>query len=233
MVLEKETWLKLPPDTIQIISFAGLIGDGAPLISLSSSKSMNANAMHSNNKSVNMVNTGTRKSGFSHWIKNGNPFLPKLSTSKEGYVTPPQPNGSSYGELDGGSANNYHGDRVSRSKNDSSQLNGANSVSEDENEDLLADFIDEDSQLPSRSSKPHLSRFHSSQGNDEESTTQTGSSLCLLRWISIRIVLKSIIFYHVIFSLIILRDLMRYCVLKCKVYGQICKAYAETRISKC
>ncbi|CAI8616301.1 unnamed protein product [Vicia faba] len=135
MVLEKETWLKLPPDTIQIISFAGLIGDGAPLISLSSSKSMNANAMQSNNKSVNMVHTGTKKSGFSHWIKNGNPFLPKLSTSKE----------------------------------------------EDENEDLLADFIDEDSQLPSRSSKPHLSRFHSSQGNDEESTTQTGSSLCLLR----------------------------------------------------
>ncbi|CAL5212204.1 unnamed protein product [Lathyrus oleraceus] len=137
MVLEKETWLKLPPDTVQIISFAGLIGDGAPLISLSSSKSMKANEIHSNNKSVNMVHTGTNKSGFSHWIKNGNPFLPKLSTSKEGH--------------------------------------------EDENEDLLADFIDEDSQLPSRSSKPHLSRFHSSQGNDEESTTQTGSSLCLLR----------------------------------------------------
>ncbi|CAK8576280.1 unnamed protein product [Lathyrus sativus] len=180
MVLEKETWLKLPPDTVQIISFAGLIGDGAPLISLSSSKSMNAIAIHSNNKSVNMVHTGTRKSGFSHWIKNGNPFLPKLSTSKEGHGTP-QPNGSSYGEFDGGSANNYHGDRVSPRMNDSSQLNGANSVSEDENEDLLADFIDEDSQLPSRSSKPHHSRSHSSHGNDEESTTQTGSSLCLLR----------------------------------------------------
>lgn len=180
MVLEKETWLKLPPDTVQILSFTGLIGDGAPLISLSSSKSMKANEIHSNDKSVNMVHTGTKKSGFSHWIKNGNPFLPRLSTSKEGHGTP-QPNGSSYGEFDGGSANNYYGDRVSPSRNDSSQLNGANSVSEDENEDLLADFIDEDSQLPSRSSKPHLSRFHSSQGNDEDSTTQTGSSLCLLR----------------------------------------------------
>lgn len=180
MVLEKETWLKLPPETVQIISFAGLIGDGAPLISLSVSKSMNINAIHSNNKSVNMVHTGARKSGFSHWIKNGNPFLQKLSTSKEGHGIP-QPNGSSYGEFDGGSVNNYHDDKVSPRKNDSSQLNGANSVSEDENEDLLADFIDEDSQLPSRSSKPHHSRSHSSHGNDEESTAQTGSSLCLLR----------------------------------------------------
>lgn len=180
MVLEKETWLKLPPETVQIISFAGLIGDGAPLISLSVSKSMNINAIHSNNKSVNMVHTGARKSGFSHWIKNGNPFLQKMSTSKEGHGIP-QPNGSSYGEYDGGSVNNYHDDRVSPRKNDSSQLNGANSVLEDENEDLLADFIDEDSQLPSRSSKPHHSRSHSSHGNDEESTAQTGSSLCLLR----------------------------------------------------
>ncbi|XP_057456042.1 uncharacterized protein LOC130747201 isoform X2 [Lotus japonicus] len=178
MVLEKETWLKLPPDTIQIISFAGLIGDGAPLISLSSGKSMNVNAIHSD-KSVSMVRTSSRKSGFSHWIKNGNPFLQKLSTSKEGHGHS-QPNGSTYGELDGGSTNNIHDDKVSPRKNGSNQLNGANSVSEDENEDLLADFIDEDSQLPSRISKPHHSRNHS-HGNDEESTTQTGSSLCLLR----------------------------------------------------
>jgi hypothetical protein len=180
MVLEKETWLKLPPETVQIISFAGLIGDGAPLISLSNSKSMNVNAIHSSNKSVNMVQTGAMKSGFSNWIKNGNPFLQKLSTSKEGHGNS-QHNGSSYGEFDGGSANNYHDDRDTPRKNNSGQSNGANSVSEDENEDLLADFIDEDSQLPSRSTKSHLSRSHSSHGNDEESTTQTGSSLCLLR----------------------------------------------------
>ncbi|WJX44069.1 hypothetical protein P8452_31094 [Trifolium repens] len=180
MVLEKETWLKLPPETVQIISFAGLIGDGAPLISLSNSKSMNVNAIHSSNKSANMVQTGAMKSGFSNWIKNGNPFLQKLSTSKEGHGNS-QSNGSSYGEFDGGSASNYHDDRITPRKNNSGQSNGANSVSEDENEDLLADFIDEDSQLPSRSTKSHLSRSHSSHGNDEESTTQTGSSLCLLR----------------------------------------------------
>ncbi|KAG4385386.1 hypothetical protein GLYMA_12G083200v4 [Glycine max] len=134
MVLEKETWLKLPPDTVQMISFAGLIGDGAPLISLSSGKSTNVSAVHST-KSVNVVHTGARKNGFSHWIKSGNPFQQKLPTSNE----------------------------------------------EDENEDLLADFIDEDSQLPSRSSQPHHSRTLSSHGNDEENTTQTGSSLCLLK----------------------------------------------------
>ncbi|KAG4979908.1 hypothetical protein JHK82_033150 [Glycine max] len=177
MVLEKETWLKLPPDTVQMISFAGLIGDGAPLISLSSGKSTNVSAVHST-KSVNVVHTGARKNGFSHWIKSGNPFQQKLPTSNEGRGYS-QPNGSVCGEFDGSSTNNFHDDKTPR-KNDFNQMNGANSVSEDENEDLLADFIDEDSQLPSRSSQPHHSRTLSSHGNDEENTTQTGSSLCLL-----------------------------------------------------
>ncbi|XP_027908822.1 syndetin isoform X2 [Vigna unguiculata] len=159
MVMERETWLKLPLETVQMISFAGLIGDGAPLISLSSGKSINAGAFHSP-KSGNMVHTGARKNGFSHWIKSGNPFLQKLP-----------PNGLVHGEFD---------DRTPR-KNDSNHINGASSVSEDENEDLLADFIDEDSQLPSRSSKPFHSRTLSSHGNDDENTTQTGSSLCLLK----------------------------------------------------
>ncbi|CAL0329046.1 unnamed protein product [Lupinus luteus] len=179
MVLEKETWLTLPPDTVQIVSFVGLIGDGAPLISLSSGKPVNVSAVHSI-KSMDMVHTSPRRSGFSHWVKIGNPFLQKITISKEshGYS---QPNGSLYGEFDGGSSNNYHGDKVSPRKNDSDHMNGANSVSEDENEDLLADFIDEDSQLPSRISKPSHSRSNSSRGDDEESTIQTGSSLCLLR----------------------------------------------------
>ncbi|KAG4387139.1 hypothetical protein GLYMA_11G191100v4 [Glycine max] len=178
MVLEKETWLKLPPETVHMISFAGLIGDGAPLISLSSGKSTNVSAVHSI-KSVNMVHTGARKNGFSHWIKSGNPFQQKLPTSNEGRGYS-QPNGSVCGEFDGSSTNNFHDDKTPR-KNDINQMNGANSVSEDENEDLLADFIDEDSQLPSRSSKPHHSRALSSHVNDEENTTQTGSSLCLLK----------------------------------------------------
>ncbi|KAE9620591.1 hypothetical protein Lal_00019965 [Lupinus albus] len=179
MVLEKETWLTLPPDTVQIVSFVGLTGHGAPLVSLSSGKPVNISAIHSN-KSMDIVHTSPRRSGFSHWIKSGNLFLQKITISKEGHGYS-QPNGSIYGEFDGGSSNNCIGDKVSPRKNDSDHMSGANSVSEDENEDLLADFIDEDSQLPSRISKPSHSRSNSSRGNDEESTIQTGSSLCLLR----------------------------------------------------
>ncbi|KAF5744797.1 hypothetical protein HS088_TW07G00377 [Tripterygium wilfordii] len=42
MVLEKESWLTLPPDTIQSISFAGLVGDGAAIIIPSNSNSTTA-----------------------------------------------------------------------------------------------------------------------------------------------------------------------------------------------
>ncbi|XP_015951750.1 uncharacterized protein LOC107476449 isoform X1 [Arachis duranensis] len=178
MVLDKETWLKLPPDTVQLVSFAGLTGDGAPLISLSGGKSLNSGAIQSD-KSMNMVHTSARRSGFSNWVKGGNPFLHKLSASREGHGYS-QSNGSIHSELEGGSNNNFNGDKESPGKNDSNKMNGGNSVSEDENEDLLADFIDEDSQLPSRRSKPHR-RVPSSHGNDEDNTTQTGSSLCLLR----------------------------------------------------
>ncbi|KAI3769243.1 hypothetical protein L6452_00344 [Arctium lappa] len=52
---------------------------------------------------------------------------------------------------------------------------------EDENENLHAYFIDEDSQLPSRNSKPDRSRNHSSPWSDEEMEAHTGSSICVLR----------------------------------------------------
>ena len=175
MVLDKEMWLKLPPDTVQIISFDRLTGNGAPLIASSNTVS----TIHSV-KSMNLVDSSVRRSGFSHWLKGGNPFLQKLLTSKEGHSYSLS-NGSIYGEFDGSSSNNFHGDKVSSRKDFSNQNNGANSVSEDENEDLLADFIDEDSQLPSRISTPNHSRSNSFQYNDEENTAQTGSSTCLLR----------------------------------------------------
>ncbi|XP_054812023.1 LOW QUALITY PROTEIN: uncharacterized protein LOC129313133 [Prosopis cineraria] len=181
MVLEKEMWLKLPPDTVQMISFSGLVGDGAPLISLSNRKSINPSGVDSD-RLVNLVHSrnSSRESGFSYWLRNGNPFLQKLSTSREGHCFF-QSNGSPYGELDGNSNSSLYGDKFLPGKNDSSQMNGANSISEDENEDLLADFIDEDSQLPSRSSKPNHPRRKSLHCNDEENTAQTGSSLSLLR----------------------------------------------------
>ncbi|KAF5931054.1 hypothetical protein HYC85_031927 [Camellia sinensis] len=178
MVLEKENWLKLPPETIQVVSFAGLVGDGAALIVPSERNSSNKRVLHSN-KSADSVETGPKKSGFSYWLKSGNPFLVKLS-SKE-YHDSFSLNGSNSGESDGKINENSQSDKFSPKTNDANHVNGSNSVSEDENEDLHADFIDEDSQLPSRISKPNHSRNNSSHCNDEEMTAQTGSSLCLLR----------------------------------------------------
>ncbi|KAJ7947906.1 Coiled-coil domain-containing protein [Quillaja saponaria] len=179
MVLEKETWLKLPPDTVQIISFAGLIGDGAPLI-VSSDGSSTISRVIQLDKSVHSVHTSAKKSGFSDLLNSGNPFLQKVSISKEGRSLS-QPNGTVDGEVDENISDNYHGDKVSPRKNNSNKTNGTDSNLEDENEDLLADFIDEDSQLPSRISKPSYSRGYSANWNDEEIAAQTGSSLCLLR----------------------------------------------------
>lgn len=173
MVLEKETWMKLPADTVQVVSFAGLVGDGAPLIV--SSDSSSARVIHSN-KSANPTGATSRNSGFSHWLKSGNPFSQKLIYISKG-LNLPQLNGAIDGEYD----DYFRGDKVTPKSSDKSHMNGTNSVPEEENEDLLADFIDEDSQLPSRISKPNLWRNHSSHWNDDEITSQTGSSLCLLR----------------------------------------------------
>ncbi|KAH9660434.1 syndetin [Citrus sinensis] len=173
MVLEKETWMKLPADTVQVVSFAGLVGDGAPLIV--SSDSSSARVIHSN-KSANPTGVTSRNSGFSHWLKSGNPFSQKLIYISKG-LNLPQLNGAIDGEYD----DYFRGDKVTPKSSDKSHMNGTNSVPEEENEDLLADFIDEDSQLPSRISKPNLWRNHSSHWNDDEITSQTGSSLCLLR----------------------------------------------------
>ncbi|EOY33645.1 C-terminal isoform 3 [Theobroma cacao] len=179
MVLEKETWLRLPPETVQIISFAGLVGDGAPLIAASDGKSSNARVLHTS-KSANAVDTGATKSGFSPWLRNGNPFLLKVSGSpKEAHNSSPL-NGATSGEYEG-NVDNLHGDIGSPHNGDVNHINGSNSMAEEENEDLLADFIDEDSQLPSRISKSSLSKTYSSHCSNDEFTAQTGSSLCLLR----------------------------------------------------
>ncbi|KAE8688712.1 C-terminal isoform 2 [Hibiscus syriacus] len=177
MVLERETWLSLPPETAEIISFAGLVGDGAPLMAASGGRSSNSRVLHID-KSANKVDTDVKKSVFSPWLRNGNPFLLKVSCSyKETHNSSPL-NGATSVVFDG-NADNIHGD-VSPHNDDENNINGSNSISEEENEDLLADFIDEDSQLPSRISKPILSRGYSFHGIDDF-TAQTGLSLCVLR----------------------------------------------------
>lgn len=174
--MEKENWLTLPPDTVQVVSFAGLVGDGAPLFATSDGNSSNGKVPRSD-KSTSSISTGMDRSSFLQWLKSGNPFLHKLMhTCKEG-----TPNGTHYGELDGSVGESFLRSNSSPTKYTDNLANGANTVSEDEDEDLLADFIDEDSQLPSRISKPKLSRKHSSNHNNDEITAHTGSSLCLLR----------------------------------------------------
>ncbi|KAL0534185.1 hypothetical protein IC582_028469 [Cucumis melo] len=176
MVMEKENWLTLPPDTVQVVSFAGLVGDGAPLFVTSEGNSSNGKVPRSD-KSTSSISTGMDRSGFLQWLNSGNPFLLKLiHTYKEG-----TPNGAHYGEVDGSVGGSSHRSNASPTKFTDNLANGANTVSEDEDEDLLADFIDEDSQLPSRISKPKLSRNHCSNHNYDDITAQTGSSLCLLR----------------------------------------------------
>ncbi|KAK3043631.1 hypothetical protein RJ639_001693 [Escallonia herrerae] len=179
MVMEKETWLPMLPDTIQVISFAGLGGDGAAPI-VPSDNSSNARASRPI-ESADSVESGSKKIGFSHWIKNGNPFLLRLSCTSKDYHDSIH-NGSAVSEeCDGKISKNPGNNQYSPQKSDSNHVNGINSLSEDENEDLHADFIDEDSQLPSRISKPKHSPAPSSHWNDEEMRAQTGSSLCLLR----------------------------------------------------
>ncbi|XP_052489356.1 uncharacterized protein LOC105761952 isoform X3 [Gossypium raimondii] len=179
MVLEKETWLILPPEMMQIISFAGLVGDGVPFIVASDGNSSKPRVLHTD-KSAKKIDRVAKKSGFSSWVRNGNPFLLKLSGSaKEANDCSPL-SGATSGEYEG-NVHNLLVDIVSSCNGDVNHINGSNSISEEENEDLLADFIDEDSQLPSRISQPNFPRSRSLHFSNDEFTAQTGSSVCLLR----------------------------------------------------
>lgn len=140
----------MPPETIQVVSFAGLVGDGAALTSQTAT-------------SANLVKTRSKQGGFSHWIKTGNPFCSEACEKTNGVsVSVSHKNDSSHSNGDVNYSNGH----------------GHADTSEDENEDLLADFIDEDSQLPSRISKHKHSKNHSLS---EDIRAHTGSSICVLR----------------------------------------------------
>ncbi|KAK3153224.1 hypothetical protein QOZ80_2BG0169460 [Eleusine coracana subsp. coracana] len=158
MVLEKESWTIMSAEASQIISLAGLTGDGAALISPNGSTS-NLPIYHYHGKST-MTDSGKPKNGFASWHKIENPFSSKL---ENGSAESPKSN-----LLFDSSAGNRHG-------------SGNNSSFDEENEDLLADFIDEDSQLPSRIPKPKIVKGNSSNWKDGDISSQTGSSLSLLR----------------------------------------------------
>ncbi|KAF5819783.1 putative vacuolar protein sorting-associated protein [Helianthus annuus] len=160
LVLEKESWFTIPPETIQVVSFSGLVGDGVALVIQSASRELQS-------QKSDLMKISPKQTGFSDWINSGNPFCPKIA-SKE-YDDP-----STYEET-----NESYNEACYKNK---SSLNSNGRVDpEDEDEDLLADFIDEDSQLPSRISKPNHSRNHSSSWSIEEMEAHTGSSICALR----------------------------------------------------
>lgn len=179
MVMEKENWQIMPPDTIQVVSFAGLVGDGAALIA--SSNNSPSSQLLQYNRSVGSVENRSKRSGFSHWLERGNPFSSKLNGGTTEKSNSFQLNGSTmHGER--GNTDEIYQNSISTQKiSAGNDVNGGASLSEDENEDLHADFIDEDSQLPSRISKPNRLRHHSSRWNDEGMRAQTGSSLSLLK----------------------------------------------------
>ncbi|KAL6641424.1 hypothetical protein ACP70R_019605 [Stipagrostis hirtigluma subsp. patula] len=158
MVLEKESWTIMSAEASQIISLAGLTGDGAALISPTGrSSSLPINCYRGY---FTTANPGKQKDGFASWLKVENPFSSKL---ENGSVESPRSDMPLHA-----SAGNSHG-------------NGNNSSFDEENEDLLADFIDEDSQLPSRILKPKIVKGNSSHWKDGDISSQTGSSLSLLR----------------------------------------------------
>ncbi|CAN7018207.1 unnamed protein product [Brassica oleracea var. botrytis] len=177
MVLEKETWTKLPPGTVQAINFAGLVGDGAPLIMSSRNASGSSRFPHSN-KSNDSIDPSGNRSGFSYWLKSGNPFSAKLTYYREDQDYS-SVNGAASGDSEGNDS--IHEDVVNPKIRDAKRINGGSPVSGDENEDLHADYIDEDSQLPRRSFTRSVSRSASHISTNDDLTAQTGSSLCLLR----------------------------------------------------
>lgn len=179
MVMEKENWQIMPPETIQVVCFAGLVGDGAALI-ISPDSSPSTRLLHAN-RSVGSVVNGSKRSGFSYWLECGNPFLFRQNVNSLEYSDSFHLNGvATRGESENVNGKFQH-IKFSPESGDANHINGS-PISEDENDDLHADFIDEDSQLPSRISRPNRSSHQPSHGNDEESIVQTGSSLSLLRY---------------------------------------------------
>ncbi|XP_024961297.1 syndetin-like isoform X4 [Cynara cardunculus var. scolymus] len=173
MVLERESWSMLSPETIQVVSFAGLVGDGAALISQTATSST-----RNSHKSADLMKTGPKQGVFFHWIRSGNPFCSRYDSKCDGS---PLHGVSAVSEEPNGKINGASHRNNSSHNSDANHSNGHADASEDENEDLLADFIDEDSQLPTRNFKPKHSSNHSLPWSSEDTRAHTGSSICVLR----------------------------------------------------
>lgn len=174
MSLDKENWVKISSNELPILSLAGLVGDGPPLMVSFSSNS--TGSMVQSPKRNNIVEAESPNNGFANWLRIENPFMSRLSCSLR------VPNGSRHsGLLDCNAGDILKTGHVLTRESFDNQTARSNSGLDDENEDLLADFIDEYSQLPSRMPKILHARTTTTCYNDAEIGDQTGSSLYLLR----------------------------------------------------
>ncbi|XP_057836167.2 uncharacterized protein LOC131046440 isoform X1 [Cryptomeria japonica] len=181
VVLEKENWQQISPDTIKTVNLAGLVGDGAPLLISYHHGSSKISGLDSDQNSQ-IDESKKLHAGFSQWFKRGNPFgNKKCSTVRDEDSNLHEV--SMHDKQRAGSISN--GTLVTEVPEKMGSQNGVNierGEEEDESEDLLADFIDEDSQLPSRTSNVALARIPSSRNwIHEEIEGLPGSSVSLLR----------------------------------------------------
>lgn len=168
MIVEKELWQPLSSLALKSVNLAGLTGHGASLVRPSmSGESPGAS------QGPNSFGTGGGKSGFADWLQKGNPFGEKAQHSPA--ITK---------EVDGDAVKVNGIDKVGVVANGSVK---SEDEEDDENEDLLADFIDEDSQLPARlyhnfRKSTTAVEAKSSQGSSEDkSLVLTNSSVNILR----------------------------------------------------
>ncbi|KAL3684404.1 hypothetical protein R1sor_002426 [Riccia sorocarpa] len=182
IILEKELWQQLSPAALKTLDIhlgivnvsaavkASQAGSGREDGSGSSQQVQVENALLRTRENV------SKRTSFDDWLEKGNPFsdrkLQKL----------PSKGGTDKASrlLENGSAS---GIVESTSQNGESRR-GYGEDEEDENEDLLADFIDEDSQLPGRRVSEQRRKYTKDDGllDDQGTLTLTSSAVSLLRY---------------------------------------------------
>lgn len=187
MMLEKEAWQQLSPAAIKTVNLAGLLGDGAPVLVTSPvglPRGTDSRVSHSETEH-GVTGKEENQAGFAFWLERGNPFSDKKSQgfpmANNNIKQASKAMGQSYGNIEDKEQFPGAGAQGTMVNGAVEQLPGqSGEVEEDENEDLLADFIDEDSQLPSRVYKS----FKNGQAHvvDEENLILTGSAVGILRY---------------------------------------------------
>ncbi|KAJ7561332.1 hypothetical protein O6H91_03G024200 [Diphasiastrum complanatum] len=201
LMLEKETWKELPGDALKMLNIVGLTGNGAPIFG-GSSGIVNPKSITKSITSGSLLDTfqsatgrsgekGMQQTGFLQWLERGNPFSERRthnSASKAG-VEKSLDDKLERATWDAQPVPELHGSNLVKENNSSGTLSNENSrdPEEDENEDLLADFIDEDSQQPSRLYSSVRSELSASGSINKQLSgyddllTLTGSSIAVLR----------------------------------------------------